>query len=180
MTSVFIDWQEEFQNNFDKWENETQQVLKEILEDPENPEFKKVAERLGVLESDGSLNEYWEESLNDYNPMMNYGHILKTTPEDRAILEVALKTNCSVMYNTETSEHYIVLNGGGMDLSQDIGLSYVILEKWIPEDFISQISKQKGLSISKADFSFLKNAIITQAEVYKSRFENLIKEWQNL
>jgi len=81
------------------------------------------------------------------------------------------------MYNTETETHYIVLNGGGMDLSQDIAFSYVILEKWIPEDFINSVNSQEGLSISKKNFKILKEAIIEQSEHYKNRFESLKEKW---
>lgn len=180
MTSINIDWLEEFQNNSDKWENTTQRVLREILEDSNNERFKEVAERLEVLNEDGTLKDYYEESIDSYEPMMNYGHILETEPDDEKVLEVALKTNCSVMYNTEREQYYICLNGGGMDLSQDIGLSYVILEKWIPEDLINSISSQKGLSISEENFEVLKSAIIEQSKNYSDRFLSCAKKWQEV
>ena len=180
MASINIDWMEEFKTNFEKWENVTQRVLREILEDSEHEQFKEVAERLEVLGEDGNLVNYYEESINSYDPMMNYGHILEIEPKDEDVLRVALNTNCSVMYNTETDEYFIVLCGGGMDLSQDIGLAYVWLQKWIPQDFITRICKQEGLSISKENFKILKAAIIEQAEHYKMRFESLKTEWENI
>jgi len=173
-----IDWEEEFKQNFDKWENETQRVLRTVLEDKENKDFKEVAERLDVLEK-GELVGYWEENLENYDPMMNYGHLLETEPKDEDILKVALNTNCSVMFNTETEKYFIVLNGGGMDLSQDIGLSYIFLERWIPRAFISRINEQEGLSISKEDFKVLKEAIIEQSGIYSRQFEDLKKRWEN-
>ncbi len=176
MTSIYIDWTK---IDGDNWENVTQRVLREILEDSENEKFKEVAERLEVLE-EGELVSYWEENLDSYNPMMNYVHILEITPKDEDVLKVALNTNCSVMYNSEEDKHYICLNGGGMDLSQDIGLSYIFLERWIPEDLISSICKQKGFSISKDNFEVLKNAIIEQSEHYKNRFEQLKKDWESI
>ena len=69
--------------------------------------------------------------------------------------------------------------GGGMDLSQDIALSYVWLERWIPEDFISRVCKQKNLSVYGENFIYLRNAIIEQTEVYKNRFEQLKEDWTN-
>jgi DnaJ-class molecular chaperone len=180
MGSINIDWGEEFKDNFDKWENKTQNVLRSILEDKENEKFKEVAERLEVLNDEGNLQEYYEESLDSYNPMMNFGYSLETEPNDEDILKVALNTNCSIMYNTETNENFIVLNGGGMDLSQDIGLSYVFIENWIPEDFINNISTQKGLSISEENFEILKKAIIEQSKNYSNRFKDLNKRWKEL
>ena len=172
MTSIFKDWSE-----CEGWENETQRVLREILEDTENPKFKEVAERLEVLDN-GKLVDYYEERINAYDPMMNYAHLLETTPSDEDILKVALKTNCSVMYDSEEDKHYIALNGGGMDLSQDIALGYVILEKWIPEDFINSVCSQKGLSISKEDFEVLRKAVIEQSQNYADRFSSLKQKWK--
>ena len=173
-----INWFEELKKE-DVWENKTTRVLSDVLNDKENERFKEVAVRLEVLE-DNELVGYWEENLSNYEPMMNYGHLLETEPEDDKILDVALKTNCSVMKNTETDEYFIVLNGGGMDLSQDIGLAYFILERWIPESFISSISKQKGLSISKEDFKILKSAIIEQTQNYSDRFKTLKERWEEI
>jgi antitoxin component of RelBE/YafQ-DinJ toxin-antitoxin module len=180
MTSMNIDWYDELNNNPDKWENVTQRVLREILEDKDNERFKEVAERLEVLKEDETLQDYYEESINAYEPMMNYGHILETEPDDLKVLEVALNTNCSIMFNTEEEVYYIVLNGGGMDLSQDIGLSYILLEKWIPYDLITSISNQEGLSISKENFKILRSNIIEQSKNYTNKFKELSKRWKLL
>lgn len=174
MTSIFKDW-----SNREGWENCTTRVLRDILENPEHEKFKEVADRLEVLEDDGkTLKSYYEESIDAYEPMMNYAHILETSPSDEAILNVALNTNCCVMYHEEEDKHYIALTGGGMDLSQDIGLAYVLLEKWIPEDFIGQICNQKGLSISKENFEILRKAIIEQTKNYKARFKDIGQRWK--
>lgn len=179
MASIFIDWYNEFSNNFDKWENCTTRVLKEILEDSEHEKFNEIAEKLDLLE-DGKLVEYWEESVGEYRPMMNYGHILVTTPDDDKILKCALKTGCCVMYNNYTDECFIGLTGGGMDLSQNIALAYVILENWIPEDLIMSVCKQPGFSLCKDEFKWLKAEIIEQSESYKNRFETLKKDWEKI
>jgi hypothetical protein len=172
MTSIFIDWTEA-----EGFENETQSILRQVLEDEEHPRFKEVTKRLEVLQ-DGKLVDWWEESLDSYAPMMNYAHILETKPEEDKILDVALKTNCSIMFDNEKDVYYIALNGGGMDLSQDIGLAYVILENWIPEDLINQISRQEGLSISKEDFKTLKKEIVKQSQTYSERYKTLSERWK--
>ena len=111
-------------------------------------------------------------------PMMNYCYPLDIKPDDEKVLKVVNKTNCTVMYHEPEDAYYIVLTGGGMDLSQDIAYAYLLLQKWIPEDLISSVSKQKGLSISEKKFEILKKAIIEQTKNYKDRFENLNKEWR--
>jgi len=180
MASIMIDWSEP--DEAGKWENCGQRVLRETLESPEHTQFKEVAKELDVLEEGGeSLVPYYEETINSYSdPMMNYGYLLETEPKDEDVLKVVLNTNCSVMYNSETEEHFIVLCGGGMDLSQDIAISYVWLEKWIPEDLITQVCKQRGLSIGGGRFDELKKAILEQAENYEGRFKRLREDWKNL
>ena len=178
MTSIYMCYQDEKAKDFDRWENETTRVLREILENPKHPKFKKVAERLEVLNDEGKLVDYYEENIDGYEPIYNYIHILETTNQDEdLILEVALKTNCCVLYDSEEEKNYIALTGCGMDMSQDIGLAYLILERWIPEDFINKISTQKGLTQEGEDWKKLRNAIIEQSNLYKNRFERLAVDW---
>ena len=177
MVSRKIDWSE---IDCDEWENSGRNALLSVLEDEENPRFKEIAKKLDVLDEENKLKDYYEEQVNSYSePMMSYGHILETSPSQENILKVVLETNCSVMYNNNEDIYYIVLCGGGMDLSQDIALSYVWLERWIPEDFISRDCKQKNLSVYGENFIYLRNAIIEQTEVYKNRFEQLKEDWTN-
>jgi hypothetical protein len=172
-------YQDEKQKDWDRWENETTRILREILENPEHPDFKRVAEELEVLEDDGTLKEYWEETLDSYEPIYNYIHILETTNQDDAlILDVALNTNCCVLYDNEEHKNYIALTGCGMDMNQDIGYAYLMLERWIPEDFISRISTQKGLTLSEENFKKLQRAIIEQTQTYENKFKQLKKEWK--
>ena len=151
------------------------------MEDDTNPRFKEIAKELDILDKNNKLVEYYEESVDSHSePIMSYGHILETAPSEEDILKVVLNTNCSVMYNNENDVYYIVLCGGGMDLSQDIALSYVWLEKWIPEDFITRVCKQKNLSVYNEKFEELRKAIIEQSKVYKNRFEQLKSDWENI
>ena len=175
--SIFCDWSEEYKNP-DKWENNSYRVLCEVLEDKENPQFKEIAERYEVLE-DGELREYWEDDLREpTEPIYNYIYPLECEPKDEDILKVSLKTNCCVLLNTEEDTYYLSLTGCGMDLSQDIALSYTILERWIPVDLLKSVSTQKGLSVGGEDWKFLRNSIIEQFEILKNQSESKIKEWK--
>lgn len=177
MTSINIDWSDS--NGLDIWENCGERVLRQILDDADHEDFKRVAEELEIWDEEEScLIDSYEEQINSWSdPMMNYGHILETTPKDEDILKVVLGTNCSVMYNNEEDKYYIVLCGGGMDLSQDIALSFVWLEKWIPEDFIGSVCKQRGLSKGGKEFDEIRSAIIEQCETYMNRLNNLRADW---
>jgi len=116
--AIFNDWSSE--NRFEKWENQTTLFLRQILEDKEHPRFKEIAKRLDVLDNKNNLVNYYEESIDGYEPIYNYVYQLQTTPSEETILKIALKTNCCVMYNNEDDKYYLSLTGCGMDLSQDI------------------------------------------------------------
>lgn len=177
--SQYCNWSEEYKNS-DKWENNTYRILCEVLEDNKHEQFEKVAKRFGVYEenSKNKLNEYWEDNIaEDTTPIYNYIYPLEITPSDEDILRVSLNTNCCVLLNTENNTYYISLTGCGMDLSQDIALSYLWLEKWIPFDLIRNVSSQECLSISKENFKELKTAILEQAESYKGGMDRVKTEW---
>jgi hypothetical protein len=55
-----------------------------------------------------------------------------------------------------------------------------MLERWIPEDFISRISTQKGLTLSEENFKKLQRAIIEQTQTYENRFKQLKREWKEI
>jgi hypothetical protein len=174
--AIYNDWASE--DRFEKWENQTTSILRQILEDKEHPQFKKVAEDLQVLDDNNELVDYYEESLDSYEPMHNYIYPLETTPNDEDILKVALNTNCCIMYNTEEDKYYLSLTGCGMDLSQDIAFSYVLIENWIPEDLLFSISSQEGLSISKENFKILKEGINKNIGRLTHQLERLKQDWK--
>ena len=111
--------------------------------------------------------------------MMNYIYplVCSNFDEDK-ILKVVKNTNCSVMENTETNEWFLVLCGGGMDLSQDIALSYVLLDERIPYDLLMEISKQKDLSVSGKDWELLRSEVIKQLGYLENNAKRSLKEWE--
>jgi len=174
--AIFNDWSEE--NRFEKWNNETISILRQILEDKENPKFKEVAELLEVLNDKNELVEYYEENLNGFEPIYNFIYPLETTPNEEDILKVALNTNCCIMYSNEDNQYYLSLTSCGMDLSQDIALSYVIIENWIPEDLLFDVSSQEGLSISKENYKILKKGIEENIKHLDSNLKRLKEKWK--
>lgn len=174
---IYCDWMEEFKTP-DKWENNSYRVLCEVLENKEHPQFKEIAERYGVLE-DGELREDWEDDLRDpTDPIYNYIYPLEIEPTDEKILAVSLKTNCCVLLNTENDTYFLSLTGCGMDMSQDIALAYVLLERWIPTDLLKEVSKQKSLSVGGEDWKFLRNNIIEQLGVLENNTKRRLEEWK--
>lgn len=85
-------------------------------------------------------------------PMMTYVYPLRRRPSKEQILKIIKETCLTVMLDTRTNEYYLALCAGGMDLSQDIGLAYVLAEERIPFSLALQISTQEGLSKDGSDF----------------------------
>lgn len=142
MFSINVDWS----NMGSEWENIGRTLIVENCKhkDEENQSdynmrYKGSCEKCGFCE-DSCI------------PMMNYAYPLETTPEEKDILKVCQETNLTVMYNNEEDKYYLVLCGGGMDLSQEIALAYNILEKWIPLELALQVSTQDGLNVSGKKF----------------------------
>ena len=135
--SQWIDWSEEFKNNPERWTNHGRDILRASCKCKNGVEENDYCEKCDISED-------------SCNPMMNYLYPLECSGFDEdKILKVVKNTNCSVMENEDSGEWFLVLCGGGMDLSQDIALSYVILENWIPESLITQTCKQRDFSIRK-------------------------------
>jgi len=82
------------------------------------------------------------------------------------------------MENTETGEYFLTLCGGGMDLSQDIGYAYIILEKWIPRDLLTSISKQPLLSLGSKKYKRLAKEVISQLKHTRVNFLDTEKRWK--
>lgn len=168
--AISFDWSEELKIP-DKWENVGRRVAEESCthksegNEDSNMNFEGCCDECGFSED-------------SQEPMMNYGYPLETTPDDAKVLEVIKRTNCTVMYDTESSTYYLVLTGGGMDLSQDIALAYAILEQWIPYDLAIEVSTQKGLSIGGEYWEVLKTAMHASLTLYADRAKEQAKRWE--
>jgi len=170
--SVRIDWQEEFKRDVEKWQNEGQRVAREILEDKDHEKHKELLEYLGYNEEPKYPDDVAYEH---FEPMMNYAYPLECEPNDEDIYRVITETNLTVMYNDDTDEYFLVLTGGGMDLSQDIGLAYIILETWIPASLLREINTQPELSVGGKKYIELMEKVKEQLKMEAGRNTEHIK-----
>ena len=127
---------------YDTWEFTGRSVMCEYYET--NP---KKAEEMGhELDDEGEV-KYLDEVVDGMTmPMMLYAYPLSGRPRDEGIVEICTETSCTVVMRNDTYEYYLALTGGGMDLSQDIALAYIIAEGRIPPALASEVSTQSGLS----------------------------------
>lgn len=137
----------------------------------EDEETKKECE-----ENNWELEDIACERADDHYPMMLYAYPLGFEPDDEKIIEVCTRTNCTVVENDLTGDFFLALSGGGMDLSQDIALAYLIIQGWIPTALAYNVSTQPCLSVSEEDYLAIMKAIKTQLENQIGYYQRHIRE----
>lgn len=115
-----------------------------------------------------------EESAN--MPMMNYAYPLNREPSENKILRVCKETNCTVVYNREEEKYYLALTGGGMDLSQDIALAYIIAQGYIDWASLEDIATQPNLSIGDKAYRLVMRELKRQLKISINNQRVKIKE----
>ena len=122
------------------------------------------------------IEDYANEQADKNFPMMNYAYPLEMgEPSEDKILEICLKTNCTVVEDTETGDFFLALTGGGMDLSQDIALAYMIAEKWLPTSLLRNVCTQPALSVSKKEYRKIMSRIKEQLRMENARNKDHLK-----
>lgn len=145
-----IDWSEEL--NSDRWTNHGRNILEDSCKhkDRDTGKDRETNIRYGGYCNKCGVGE------DGAQPMMNFGYPLyKDSFSDKEILNVVKKTNCTVMENNDSGEYFLALCGGGMDLSQDIALAYILLEERIPDELIHNLCLQPDFSVGRKEFKLL-------------------------
>lgn len=164
----------EIYNDPDKWVNHGRNVLIENC--------KHHNKETGKDETTARYYDYCEKcdfSEDSAIPIMNYLYPLELDNFDEdKILKVVQETNCTVLENTDSGEWFLALCGGGMDLSQDIGYSFIILETWLPDDLLQSVAKQPLLSLGSKKYKILAKQIIRQLNMRAGQYKLRAKEWK--
>lgn len=130
------------------------------------------------------VDDLVRERSDSHYPMMLYCYPLYSEPSVEEIIDVCTKTNCTVVKNNETDEYFLALSGGGMDLSQDIGLAYMLCGERIPSALAYNISTQASLSISKKDFKKVMREVkrVLRADIinYREHIKRIDAELKSL
>src|SRR3990167_2447238 len=155
----------EIYNNPDKWVNHGRYALENKCRHKEGVSYSGYCEKCDISE-DSAI------------PIMNYIYPLELTDFDEAkILKVVRETNCTVLENSDSGEWYLAMCGGGMDLSQDIALAYIILEKWIPKDLLGNVCSSPCLSLGSKNWKILAKGVISQSRSEARDAEDRAKRW---
>jgi hypothetical protein len=127
--------------NHEEWEFTGMDVMRSFYE--ANP---KEAEKDGHELDEGGNVKYLDEIIEDFFPMMLYAYPLDSEPPTMKIIKLCRNTNCTVVMKRDTEDYFLALTGGGMDLSQDIAMAYIIAEDFVPASLAMEVSTQEGLS----------------------------------
>jgi len=111
------------------------------------------------------------EKADEHYPMMLYAYPLNWEPKDDKIIEVCTTTNLTVVQDEETGDYFLALSGGGMDLSQDIALAYLIIEGRIPITLAYNVCTQPNLSVHGKNWLKVMRAI-------KSELRNGVRNYR--
>jgi len=120
-----------------------------------------------------------EDDSGNLAPMMNYLYPLDYQGLVTQEIQIELaQTNCMLVQENSTDDYFLVLNGGGMDLSPAIAWAYYKAQKWLPISLLQELKAgwvKDSLSTEK--FEELKNLIVDQLSSEKSRIEEQQKDW---
>lgn len=144
----FIDWHDEFRENPDRWINHGRNIAEESCRHKTQDNDSNKANR----ETNMRYSGYCEQcgfSEDDCEPMMNYGYPLCCLPDEDSILKIVKETCLTVMENSDKGEYFLVLCGGGMNLSQSIAHAYLLAEHRIPDELAFKVCTQPCLSVGK-------------------------------
>ncbi len=144
-----IDWYYELRENMDNWTNHGRNVLEDSCKHKTDESGDNTS-----VEYSGYC-EKCEISEDNCQPMMNYGYPLKSLPSEEQILKIVKNTCLTVMEDYNNSEYYLVLCGGGMDLSQSIALAYIYTGGNIPLELCYNVAIGGNFSVSKKDYKLI-------------------------
>jgi len=158
------DWADE------KWAMTGRDVMLSVLEDKntkQHKELKQEAKSCGC-----SVETLIYERADEQVPMMLYAYPLDSCPSDEKIVRICEETNCTVVEDNQTGGFFLALTGGGMDLSQDIAMAYIIAQGHIPAALAANVSTQEGLSQYGKNWlkvmRYCKNSLLDNAMYYKN------------
>jgi hypothetical protein len=177
--SISIDWGEERESDryFDKWTNHGRDVAVNSCTHVKNDKDSGVKNRETNMRYGGYCDDC-DFSEDSCEPMMNYAYPLYELPGKDKILQIIKETCLTVMENNDSGDVFLVLCGGGMNLSQDIALAYLLAGQRIPDALAYEVSKQYGLSKSGDNWFKMAQACKESLEIASKNYAFGVSEWE--
>ena len=174
----FIDWHDEYRQHPDRWLNHGRRVAEgSCNHKTQNKESEDRRETNMLYSGWCEECDFYEDSC---EPMMNYGYPLYGLPDDDKILEIVQKTCLTVMENEDAGEFFLVLCGGGMDLSQSIAYAYLLAGQRIPDELVFEVCTQPCLSVGRKEYFRIMRACKEELENIRLRATQRIKQIEDV
>ena len=175
----FINWYDELRSNPDKWINHGRQIAEKSCNHKTQDTGGSKANRETNMRYSGWCGEcdFYEDSC---EPMTNYAYPLHGLPDDGEILKIIKETCLTVFENNETGECFLVLCGGGMDLSQSIAYAYLLAGQRIPDELVFEVCTQPCLSLGEKEYIQVMGACKYELKGIYQRALGRIKQIDNI
>ena len=79
-----------------------------------------------------ALDDFWQYVEDSYHPLYNWSHVLADKPTDDDLIKIIENAPNITIMRDESDNHFITLNGCGMDYSDSIAYAYLIIDRRIP------------------------------------------------
>ncbi|MDD5697825.1 MAG: hypothetical protein PHH77_04335 [Victivallaceae bacterium] len=116
-------------------------------------------------------------------PMMNFAYPLEFEPSEDIIYRVCNETNCTVVRQLSSDIYFLALTGGGMDLSQDVALAYIIADGCIEWDMLENIYISGAFSVSEENYQLilreLKRQLVISIGNQTAKLKEVIRRLKN-
>lgn len=175
----FINWYDELISNPDKWTNHGRRIAENSCSHKTQDTGSNKANRETNMRYSGWCGEcdFYEDSC---EPMINYVYRLYGLPDDDKISKIIKETCLTVLENNETGECFLVLCGGGMDLSQSIAYAYLLAGQRIPEQLVFEVCTQPCLSLGEKQYIQVMGACKNELQEIYQRALGRIKQIDNI
>ncbi|MDD5599745.1 MAG: hypothetical protein PHV82_17505 [Victivallaceae bacterium] len=170
MKSIHVDWSDE--NIYQYWDF----VGAEIVYHKENLRLQQCPHGNHNLEHCFECNCFPDERRNDNLPSMNFAYPLEFEPSEDIIYRVCNETNCTVVRQISSDYYFLALTGGGMNLSQDIALAYIIAEGCIQWEMLEDVYIGGPFSVSKEKYQLILTELRRQLKVSISNQISKLRE----
>ena len=171
----FINWHEEYKQHPDRWLNHGRRVAEYSCR--HNTQDKNNKETNMLYSGWCEDCDFYEDSC---EPMMNYGYPLCCLPDEDEILQIVQKTSLTVMENDDTGECFLVLCGGGMDLSQSIAHAYLLAGQRIPDELVFEVCTQPCQSLGEKEYIHVMQACKYELKRIHQQALGRIKQIDNI
>ena len=121
--SILVDnWADE------KWVMTGRDAMLSVLKDENSIQYKQLVKESG----ESNIKELICRKADEYLPICCYAYPLDKYPGREKVIRICEETNCTVVKAKSTAQYFLVIRDGGVHLSHDVAMAYIIAQGYIP------------------------------------------------